>query len=101
MPMDQSIEESASGELIDRVETGIRALYTLLFFLIARVAEGVLGVVIVFGLLYTLITQHEPSPAVRRFSQRVVAYLVEIARYLTYNDDDAPFPFREFPPEPD
>jgi hypothetical protein len=33
----------------------------------------------------------------------VLAYLVEIVRYLTYNDDQAPFPFREFPgdPEPD
>ena len=101
MPTDQPIEEATSGDLIDRAETGIRVLFTLLFFLIARVAEAVLGIVIVFGGLYTLITQHEPSPAVRRFSQRVLAYLVEIARYLAYNDDDAPFPFREFPPEPD
>ena len=101
MSMDGPIEESTSGELIDRVETGIRALFALLFFLIARVTEMVLGVVVIFGLLYTLTTQHEPSPAVRRFSQRVLAYLVEIVRYLTYNDDDPPFPFREFPPEPD
>ncbi len=101
MPTEKAIDESTSGELIDRVETGIRALLTLLFFMIARVAEAVLGVVVLFGLLYTLVTQQEPNPAVRRFSQRVLDYLVEIVRYLTYNDDEAPFPFREFPAESD
>ena len=101
MPMDTPVEHMNSGELIDRTETGVRAAISLLFFLIARVAEAVLGVTIVFGLIYTLITQQQPSPAVKRFSRRVMAYLIEIVEYLTYRNDDAPFPFREFPADAD
>ncbi len=99
MSTETTIEQSSSEELIDRVETGIRALLVLLFFVIARVAEAVLGVVIVFGLLDSLITRQVPSPALKRFAQRTLSYLVQIVNYMTYNDDDAPFPFQEFPPE--
>ena len=86
-------------EPIDRVETGVRALKTVLFFVIARVVEFTLLVVIVFELLYVLITGQDPAAGVKRFATRVTDYLVEIIRYLTYNDDEAPFPFRDFPPE--
>jgi hypothetical protein len=103
MPLDTAADQPLEEGWVDRSETGIRALKTLLFFIIARVVETVLAVVIVFELIWALITGREPSHAVRRFASRVLAYLVEIVRYLTYNDDQAPCPFREFPadPEPD
>jgi hypothetical protein len=103
MPLDTAAGQPLEEGWVDRSETGIRALKTLLFFIVARVLETVLAVVIVFELIWTLITGREPSHAVRHFASRVLAYLVEIVRYLTYNDDQAPFPFREFPgdPEPD
>jgi hypothetical protein len=91
-------EGTLPGE-IDRVDTLIRALVTLLFFLIARAAEAVLVVVIVFELVYTLATKQAPSLRVREFANRVLAYLYRIGRYLTYNDGGAPFPFRDFPAE--
>ena len=84
-------------EPIDRIETGVRALKTVLFFMIARVVEFTLLVVILFELLYVLITGQDPAAGVKRFAARVTDYLVEIIRYLTYNDDEAPFPFRDFP----
>ena len=99
MPVDSRSEEPVS-ETVDRFDTGLRVLLTLLFIVIVRVVEAVLAVVIVFGLLYTLITQQEPAPSVKRFSERVLAYTVQIVRYLTYNGEDAPFPFRDFPAEP-
>ena len=101
MSVDVPGEEPLEDESIDRGETAVRALKTLVFFVIARVAQAVLVVVILFELLYVLITQQKPSDAVRRFAERVLAYVVEIVRYLTYNDEDAPFPFREFPPQPE
>jgi hypothetical protein len=99
MPVDSRSGEPVS-ELVDRFDTGLRVLMSLLFFVIVRILEAVLAVVVVFGLLYTLITQQEPSPSVKRFSERVLAYAVQIVRYLTYNGEDAPFPFRDFPAEP-
>ncbi len=95
--------ESPEHELepIDRIETGVRALKTVLFFVIVRVVELTLLVVVLFELLYVLVTGQDPAASVKRFAARVTDYLVEIVRYLTYIDDEAPFPFRDFPPEPE
>lgn len=86
---------------IDRGSTGVRILLTLLFFVVARVVEAALVVLIVFELAFALFTERRPSETVRRFANQTLSYLVEIGRYLTYNADAAPFPFREFPPELD
>jgi hypothetical protein len=85
--------------LIGRKATGIRFLFTLLFYLIAQVVEAVLLAVILFELLYTLVTESPPPDRVREFANRAVAYFYRIGRYLTYNDAEPPFPFDEFPPE--
>ncbi len=98
-PPQGSDHEFADLEAIDRVETGVRALKTLLFYLITQVIELVLVVVVLFDLLIALITGQDPSRGVRRFSQRVIDYWVVIARYVTYLDEEAPFPFRDFPRE--
>jgi hypothetical protein len=102
MTFDSPLEEAHLDELeIDRGETGIRILFTLLFFVIARVVEGMLLVLVLFELGVTLVTQREPSAAIRRFANHTLSYLVRIGRYITYNEDDAPFPFDEFPGELD
>ncbi len=59
--------------------------------------ETVLAVVIVFGLLWTLITEQAPPPRVREFANRLVAYGYRMWRYMTYNEARVPFPFSEFP----
>ena len=89
------------GDRIARGETALRIGLSLVFMLLARVAEGVLVAVIVFELLYALITERPPGGEVRRFANRVLSYLVEVARYLTYETDTPPFPFSELPPELD
>ena len=86
---------------IERKDTGLRILYSLLFWLIASVLETVLGLLVVFGLLYTLVTEQLPPDRVREFGNRIVAYFYRIGRYLTYNESALPFPFTEFPPELD
>jgi hypothetical protein len=83
---------------IERSETGIRALYTLLFLLVIHAIEVVLGVVVLFGLLFALITRAAPPRDVRDFADRVIRYAVEVLGYLTYNRDTPPFPFDSLPP---
>ena len=91
-----------SGEVeIDRGDTGLRMLFTLLFFVIARLVEGLLVALVLFQLVATLITQREPGPEIKRFANQVLSYLVRIGRYITYNEHEAPFPFRELPEELD
>jgi hypothetical protein len=84
---------------IRRGESGVRLLITLLFFVIAEVIEAVLVLAILFGVLWALVTQAPPPERVRSFSNRVIGYFYRIARYLTYNEPHAPFPFSEFPAE--
>lgn len=85
---------------IERKETAVRVLVTLLFVVIAEVVvEVILGVVILFDLAYTLITKQLPPERVRRFANRTISYLYRILRYLTYNDTERPFPFSDFPLE--
>lgn len=105
MTFDSDVEEleddfRAEGE-IDRGDTGVRILLTLLFFVIARLVEGLLVMLVLFELGFTFVTQREPSHSVKRACNHVLSYLVRIGRYLTYNDSKAPFPFEEFPEELD
>jgi Domain of unknown function (DUF4389) len=85
---------------IDRKETAIRILLTLLFVVIVeRIIDAVLAVVILFELVYALITRRPPGARVRRFANRTVSYLYRIMRFLTYNEPEPPFPFADFPSE--
>lgn len=88
-------------ETIERSETAVRILLTLLFFIIVRVVEALLAVLIVFELLFALVTRREPSAEVKSFANRALSYAVTVVRYLTYNEHDAPFPLRDFPAELD
>jgi hypothetical protein len=82
---------------IERRDTGIRILLTILFALIASVVETVLSVIVLFALIWTLVTRQAPSERVRALANRIVAYYYRIARYLTYNEANVPFPFSDFP----
>ncbi len=94
----EAIRTLESDEVrIDRFDTGMRLLFTVLFFVIVRVVETVLLVAVGFELLYALVTEREPSHEVRRFARRALDYLVEIGRYVTYNQTEPPFPFAPFP----
>ena len=86
-----------SDHEIERRDTGIRILLTILFALIGSVVETVLWVIVLFALVWTLVTRQAPSPRVRAFANRIVAYYYRIGRYLTYNESRAPFPFSDFP----
>ena len=87
----------ASESEIDRKDTGIRILLTILFVLVVGVVESVLGLIILFALLWALITKQPPGVRVRALANRIIAYYYRIGRYLTYNESLVPFPFSEFP----
>ena len=48
-----------------------------------------------------VVRQREPGPEIRRFANQTISYLVRIGRFLSYNDETLPFPFREFAGELD
>ena len=91
----------SNGAEIERKDTAIRLVYTLFFVVIVRIVEAVVGVVVVFSLVFTLLTKRPPSESVKRFANRTISYLYQILRYATYNEPLPPFPFAEFPQEVD
>ena len=93
-------EHFADEDELDRVETLIRILYSLLFFLIIQVIEAAVAVIVFFQLIFALVTNSTPNPAVNTFARRVIEYAYQIAHYLTYNRDQPPFPFDELPSDP-
>ena len=95
--MDHEDHEDNEEHEIDRTETGIRILYSALFALVVGVLETVVGAVVIFQLLYSLITKREPGQRVVDFGNRVSAYFYRVLRYLTHNEDEPPFPFDDFP----
>lgn len=82
---------------IEREDAALRAVFTLLFFGIFSVLETVLSVIVVFQLLYTLISKQVPSPRVQEFANQLVAYFYQILRYVTHTQAEKPFPFSDFP----
>ena len=101
MNVDSPADLDPPEALVERSETLVRVLLTVLFIVLLRLAEAVILALAVFSLLYTLVTQREVAPRVRRLGNQVLSYLVSVIRYLTYNDDRVPFPFSDLPPELD
>ena len=90
---------NTESDPIERSETGVRALYSLLFFVIWRVLGLVIAVVVLFQIIFTLITRQLPPMRVRRFANRAISYIYRVGRYVTYNDPERPFPFADLPGE--
>ncbi len=89
--------EYESNSEIERRDTGIRILLTILFALIASVVETILSVIVLFTLIWALVTRQAPSNRVRALANRIVTYYYRIGRYVTYNETQVPFPFSDFP----
>lgn len=98
--MDRDAQPTADElfeEDVDRIDTGIRIALTVLFVLVATALESALGIIVVFELVWTLLTRQPPSRRVRELANRIIAYYYRIGRYLTYNESRVPFPFSDFP----
>lgn len=81
-----------------RGQIAIRFLYTLMYMIIFEILKVMIQVTAVFQFVYLLITRSHSEP-LRAFSNKVATYAYKLVRYLTLNDNDRPFPMKEFPPE--
>ena len=83
--------------LIDRSTTCKRILFTIFFFFVIRLLEVVLAFIVLFELVYSLITQRPPNPRVPRFAHRILRYGFDVGQYVTFNKNELPFPFDDLP----
>ena len=71
--------------------TWMRFLFMLISCVLASVAIFAGSVVVVLGFFWVLFTG-EVNQQMKEAGQSVATYLYDIARYLTFNTDEKPFP---------
>lgn len=71
--------------------TWLRGLFMLISCILASVASFALSVIVMLGFFWVLFTG-EVNRQVKEAGQSVAAYLYHIARYLTFNTEEKPFP---------
>jgi hypothetical protein len=76
--------------------TWLRGLYMLLFIVIFHVTEFVVGAVVLLQFLFTLVTG-QTNARLLQFGYSLSRYVYQILRFLTFNTEEMPFPFNEWP----
>ena len=74
----------------------LRLLFILLFAAIYSVAEMVVVAVVVFQFLCVLFTGKR-NDKVLSLGASLSSFAYQVFRYLTYNSDERPFPFADWP----
>ncbi len=73
-----------------------RGLYMLLYIIFSRIAEIVLGVVVLFQFLLKLFTG-ETNERLLKLGQGLSTYVYQVFQFLTYNSEYHPYPFGAWP----
>jgi hypothetical protein len=81
---------------VTRRATWLRGLFMLLFAVIFNIAEFMLLAIVVFQFLDVLVTG-TPMPRLVGFGESLGRFIYQIVRYLTFDTDDRPFPFADWP----
>lgn len=79
-----------------RRETWIRALYVILFAVIYSVAEIVIVAVVVVQFGFVLISG-DRNQKLLDFGAGLSKFIYQILQYVTFNSEDKPFPFSDWP----
>ena len=93
--------KSEKAKLKENLKTGstwLRGFYMVLFVIFYGIAEFVLFAAVIFQFLTVLVTR-EANQRLVDFGRSVSRYIYEIMLYLTYNIDERPFPFGDWPGE--
>ena len=77
-------------------ETWIRGLFILLFAFALVIARFVTGAVVVIQFLFTVFTG-QVNDNLKIFGASLARYVYNCLLFVTYNSDDKPFPFGEWP----
>ncbi len=79
----------------------LREFIIVVFSFVYWVVNWVLAAVVLVQVLWSLITANT-SERLRAFGASLGEFLRQIVRFMTYNSDDMPFPFADWPkPDPD
>ena len=89
------MEQQTKTNLLN-VETWIRLLYMVLFGFLSIVARMVIWVVAVLQFILVLVTG-DGNNNLRDLGQGASKWSYQVFLFLTFNSDDKPFPFSDWP----
>ena len=81
-----------------RKKIAIRLLYTILFLIVFEILKIIIQLSVIFQYIYLLISKTYNNP-IRNFTNNVSVYAYKVLRYVTLNENDKPYPFKDFPKE--
>lgn len=76
----------------------VRGLYIILFAIAWGLSELLLAVTVLFQFLAVLVTG-SANGRLLRFGQNLSRYHYQIARFVSFNTEEKPFPFSDWPDE--
>ena len=89
--MDEDLKQNLTAG-----ETWVRGLFILMFVFMLVVARLVTGAVVVIQFLFTVFTG-QVNDNLKTFGASLARYVYNCLLFVTYNSDDKPFPFGEWP----
>ena len=89
------MEEQLKSRLTSS-DVWVRGLYMIFFAIAWSLSETLLAVSVLFQFLSVLFTGSANQPLLR-FGQNLSRYHYQIARFVSFNTEDKPFPFSDWP----
>ncbi len=74
----------------------MRVLFVAIFWVVFYLSQLVIAAVVIAQCAFTLISG-SPNSQLLSFGDSLSRYVQEILRYVTFNSDQRPFPFSDFP----
>ena len=96
--MTERISDESAEYYKDR-STWMRGLFMLLFMALYQIAAVVVSAVAVLQFAWKLLAG-APNPRLLRFGEDLGRYFYQIMRFLTFNTEEKPFPFADWPSAP-
>lgn len=94
MASDMTSSDSRSrDEKVNESSIWVRGLYMLLFLIIARLTEVVVGLVAFIQFVLKAAT-NSTNDNLTVFGQNLSRYMLEIIQFQTFNSEEKPFPFK-------
>ena len=93
--MTEQISDASSTHYKDR-GTWVRGLFMLLFVALYNIAAVLISAVAILQFAWKLISG-ETNPRLLSFGEGLSRYFYQLLRFLTFNTEDKPFPFADWP----
>ncbi len=94
------IEENEPASKSSAKETGIRLLFVILFGAIYSVAELVVAAVVILQFGFKFVTG-DTNGKLLMFNGSLNRFIYDILQFVSFRNDDKPFPFDDWPSEAD